>query len=131
MPAGNAVLQEAVERVLIAGKVDLVIQAHVHQYERSLPLMYGQPTQNYTTQEYVSPTAPVYIVNGAAGNRESNQGGVEPPKPWEPKADPANGIRPYSGDISYGLMSMSKGSLKWEQRWSKNNSVLDTFHITK
>ena len=47
-------------------QVDVVIQAHQHDYERTLPV------NNLTAagSDYQNPRAPVYVVNGAAGNRE-------------------------------------------------------------
>jgi hypothetical protein len=42
-----------------------------HNYERSLPVYRGQPT-SFSNSSYTSPSAPIYIVNGAAGNREGN-----------------------------------------------------------
>ena len=42
-----------------------VISGHNHQYERSYPVYHGSPTQ----KDYINPKAPVYIVNGAAGNK--------------------------------------------------------------
>ena len=44
-----------------------------HSYERSLPVYRGQPTSS-SNASYTSPAAPIYIVNGAAGNREGNSG---------------------------------------------------------
>ena len=55
--------------------MDLVIQAHLHDYERSLPVLHGVPTSS----NYTRPPSPVYVVNGAAGNRERND---HPPVRW-------------------------------------------------
>merc|ERR1719253_1422086 len=68
IPAGNKFLQLAAEKHFIEESVDLVLQGHVHDYERTLPIKNDQPTSN----DYTNPTAPVYVVNGAAGNRERN-----------------------------------------------------------
>ena len=46
---------------------------HRHSYERSLPVYRSQPTST-SNSSYASPAAPIYIVNGAAGNREGNSG---------------------------------------------------------
>lgn len=104
--------------------MDLVIQAHVHDYERTWPLAHGVPT----AKSYKSPTAPVYIVNGAAGNREHND---RPPgrEPWEP--EPTNGSKPYASDVSFGLMTFFGGNLSWEQFYSSNATVFDKFILTK
>merc|ERR1712232_172246 len=87
IPAGNTFLQLLAEEHFLKASVDLVVQGHVHDYERTLPLKHNKPTSN----NYTSPDAPVYVVNGAAGNREKND---RPPadKPWNPVADPNAGI---------------------------------------
>ena len=66
IPGGNELLRARVEGILNAGGVDLVVQGHVHDYERSLPVKDGQPTATNYSGHF---TAPVYVVNGAAGNR--------------------------------------------------------------
>jgi hypothetical protein len=125
IPQGNQVLRAAAEDILLRGKVDLVVQAHVHDYERSWPIMKGEPTAH----NYEKPAAPVYVVNGAAGNRENND---HPPgkEPWEPEADPAAGVRPYAHAVSFGIMSIEGDSLRWTQFYA-NGTQLDEFVITK
>jgi len=94
IPAGNAVLRKAVEGTLHHGGVDLVIQGHVHDYERTWPVYNGVATAT----NYNDPAAPVYVVNGAAGNREGNDhapGG----QPWEPPVG-GNSTSKVSGDGS-------------------------------
>ncbi len=70
-----------------------------HSYERSLPVYRGYPTAQ-SNASFFSPAAPIYIVNGAAGNREGNGG---PPScirgtfAWCSKSQGAQ-----SGVIGYG-----------------------------
>jgi len=60
------VLKDAAEEILNHYKVDLVLTAHKHNYERFWPSKPGGiPVKTYT-----NPNAPIYIVNGAGGNRE-------------------------------------------------------------
>ena len=59
-----------VEASFNARRVDVAISAHMHGYQRSWPLALGG---NVTSRSYANPTAPVYVVNGAAGNREGNE----------------------------------------------------------
>ena len=79
---GMKELQDKLEDTL-APSVDLFVSGHVHDYERTLPVLHKRATST----NYSSPAAPVYVVNGAAGNRESN---AHPPgnQPWEPKSAP-------------------------------------------
>ena len=57
--------QSAFESLLNEYRVDLVIQAHKHWYERTWPIGLNA---TITANHYNSPSAPVYIVNGAAGH---------------------------------------------------------------
>ena len=80
-----------VEDIFNEGGIDLVIQAHVHDYERTLPIRKDQPSG----PNYSRPTSPVYVANGAAGNREHNdhpKGG----RSWNPTVAPARGLMPLS-----------------------------------
>mgnify|MGYP006094212435 CR=1 FL=1 len=81
IPAGYYYLRKKIESTLNKYKINLVLQAHEHDYERSWPV-----SNNGTVWQtnYTSPNAPVYVVNGAAGNREA-----EPTPPgkmvWQPQ----------------------------------------------
>merc|ERR1712166_1173022 len=100
--------------------VDLVLQAHQHDYERTWPV-----AKNGTLFEknYTAPKYPVYIVNGAGGNREAEP---TPPadQPWQPEQNRTN-------FISFGRLTVKKNSLQWEQVVSSDGSIQDTFTITK
>ena len=75
-------LRMYLESLLCEGGVDLVVQAHVHNYERLLPVfnrtVFTHPGQN----PYVNPPTPVYIVAGAAGCQEDLQKGTGS-TPWD------------------------------------------------
>jgi len=123
---GQALLRRKAEDILNEGGVDLVLQAHVHDYERTLPVRNGAPTAT----NYTSPAAPVYVVNGAAGNREAN---ARAPgnESWSPAADPAAGVVPLMHDISYGVVTVASTSLRFQQFFAANGTAFDTFTITK
>jgi len=117
---GKLVLQKAIESTLVDAKVDVVIQAHVHDYERTYPMKYNESTAS----DYNSPTAPVYVLNGAAGNREAEAlppGGM----PWSPKD------QNYTRFVSFGLVTITADALKWEQIVSADGSTQDSWTITK
>jgi hypothetical protein len=76
------VLQDGLEALLYDSKVDLVLQAHIHNYqvvhacgqcpEHGLMSVLRQVSwpvyqENVTQKNYVNPAAPVYVVNGAGG----------------------------------------------------------------
>jgi hypothetical protein len=56
------------EPLFIKHQVDMYVSGHSHLYERTYPLSSGVSTQS----NYTNPTAPVYVVNGAAGNMEGH-----------------------------------------------------------
>lgn len=101
--------------------VDVVVAGHVHDYERSLPIRHGAAVSD----NYTRPAAPVYVIDGAGGNREGLQKSVVP-EPWAPRSHPFNGV-----DVSYGVATVAGCSLRWQQFAAGNNSVLDDFTITK
>lgn len=127
IPSGNARLRGRVEDIVLDAGVDLFIQAHAHDYERTWPLRKG----NATAHNYSDPTAPVYVVNGAAGNREEND---NPPcdQSWQPSAEDVEaGMRPCARDVSYGVMTITTDSLTWEQYASADESLIDRWTIAK
>ena len=95
-------------------------------YERTLPVRDGAPT----SLNYTSPAAPVYVVNGAAGNREENDR-APGNESWSPAADPTRGIVPLMRDVSYGVVTVTTDSLRFQQFFSSNGTAFDTFTITK
>ena len=62
----NEHLREQAEPTYNAQRVDYVMSGHLHSYERTYPVRDG----NVTGTSYLFPTAPVYCINGAAGQRE-------------------------------------------------------------
>lgn len=59
-------MQTTFEEMFHRHGVDLVIQAHMHSYERMWPVYRGRPT----AFNYNNPKSPVHIVSGAAGCNE-------------------------------------------------------------
>jgi len=60
---------QAFQSLLETYEVDLYMSGHLHMYERLYPIANGSP-QFFSGNVYTNPTAPTYIVNGAAGNDE-------------------------------------------------------------
>ncbi|KAG1697990.1 hypothetical protein DVH05_015474 [Phytophthora capsici] len=66
-------VQEAFEELFIKYKVDLVLQGHVHAYERHFPTRNGSVVMEGVSNDaktYKNPQAPVYVVTGIAGGPE-------------------------------------------------------------
>lgn len=99
---------------LLAG-VDLVINAHEHGYERSLPLKNGK----VVSPNYNDAPAPVYVVNGAGGNREGNErpGGA----PWSVY---------QTAEIGFAVITAAGRSLTYAFN-AANGTTLDSFTMTK
>ena len=96
--------------------VDLVIQCHEHSMERSFPIYKGKVLQT----NYTDAPAPVYVVNGAGGNREGNA---------NPHQEPWVGF--HSGDRGFARITIA-GSQSLQYMFVENNgTVLDSFTITR
>ena len=117
------ILRLQAEELYRRNKVDMVIAGHVHYYLRSYPLYSGA----VAASNYENPTAPVYVVNGAAGNREGNRDNGVP-----------DHMYPYtSRAVGYSMMSIvsdkanNKHSVTYSFFDSATNERLDTFTINK
>lgn len=97
--------------------VDLVINAHMHSYERTWPVYAGTPL----ARDYSSPAAPVYIVNGAGGNREGNE---------QPHGDAAWSAWSTSA-IGYGLLTVAGPHALTAEFYAANGTLLDSITLTK
>ena len=111
-----AVLRAQAESLLLASGVDLVVTAHEHGYERLFPTANG----TVTSTNYSDPAAPVYIVQGAGGNREGNE------KP--------SGAAPWSafqsGTIGFATITIADLDLTYSFL-AADGTPIDTFTITK
>eukprot|EP00162_Nutomonas_longa_P010408 comp19905_c0_seq1/m.38702 comp19905_c0_seq1/g.38702 ORF comp19905_c0_seq1/g.38702 comp19905_c0_seq1/m.38702 type:complete len:532 (-) comp19905_c0_seq1:52-1647(-) len=107
-----------VEPLFLKYKVDLAVGAHRHIYERTYPLANGAPTSfNYTR-----PSSPVYVVNGAAGNQEHNDGPYDKPENWLALQSSAYGYSTFYADMS---------SFNFKFYGADQNVLIDDFTITK
>jgi hypothetical protein len=119
-------LRSQIEAAFDAAAVDLVLAAHMHGWERTWPVRAGVPAG----ANFSAPTAPVYVVNGAAGNREGNE---------DPSGNAAWSVPgAHSGDIGYGVITVvaapgvpGASSLRYDFVRAVDGTVLDTFTITK
>jgi len=70
--ASGESMRKAYEQAFYSGKVDLVINGHVHAYERSRPVYDNIPMSD----------APVYITNGVGGTEEGLVNSWNPSPVW-------------------------------------------------
>jgi len=68
----SAIMRATFEQLFLQYNVDLYISGHIHYYERLYPISNFVP-QHFSGDVYENPNAPVYIINGAAGNDEGHQ----------------------------------------------------------
>lgn len=111
------------EDVLNQYGVDVYINGHNHQYERTFPVYHEKAIQH----NYLDPKAPVYIVNGAAGNIHPNDPSYLPSAlvPW--RAAHGTGF-----ETSWLQLHVYNATvLTFESILSSNSSVLDSFSIRR
>ncbi len=60
-------LRRELEPLFIAGGVDVVFNGHDHVYERTFPLLNGNPVNAAEEPDYVRPAGVVYVVTGGGG----------------------------------------------------------------
>ena len=116
-------LRDMHEDMWYNNKVDVVITAHVHYYERFGP-MYKNENKgcNVTTNNYCQGAkAPIYLVVGAAGNRES----------YAYSSTNPTGLF-QTTRISFGEIHVSNETyLNWKQYDSYTFEVIDSLDLFK
>lgn len=97
------------EDLFLQYKVAIYISADVHLYERTQPIYHNVSAQN-SSNVYINPQAPIYIVNGVAGNfdRDDSMTTVTAtPQPWSMVLD---------ASLGYGRVTVyNQTHLKWVQ----------------
>ena len=92
------------EEIFHKHHVDLVLMGHVHSYQRTYPVY----NMTATAKDFNAPTAPVYVLQGASGNREGNKGSY-PPADEMPDWSAASHT-----DVGYGLLTVTQDKLDWQ-----------------
>lgn len=122
----GVVLREQIEYYYIKNGVDAVFSGHVHSYERTYPINDGQMMGN----SYVFPPAPVYVIDGSAGNVEGQSGFVPQPPMWSAYRSSTVGyqvltfqqtVRPEDGQLHTSMQSTFYDSA--------SNAPLDSFDV--
>ena len=104
--------------------VDLYINGHVHNYQRTAPIYQGLSIDLNPSNVYYNPEATVYITTGGAGSNNDNAKVtiVDAPE-WLVAVDE---------DLSFSTMTVyNQTHLYWKQLNSKDNSVPDEFWLIK
>lgn len=118
--AGPTHIGPAIEPLLAEFKVDLFVAGHLHNYERSYPVMNG----TVVSTSYENATAPVHVVVGMAGCDEGLTNTWSSPSPsWSV-------VR--RATLGYGrLVAHNRRTLSFEYVLSANGTVVDSFNLTK
>ncbi|KAJ8527468.1 hypothetical protein ON010_g14794 [Phytophthora cinnamomi] len=120
-------VQEAFEALLIKYKVDLVLQGHVHAYERQYPVANGSAVMHGVSKDattYKNPQAPVYVISGSAGGPEGLYKYKHPESPkWHAVMD--------NKHYSVTLLSVSPTNLTLTTVESATGAVIDKFSVLK
>jgi 3',5'-cyclic AMP phosphodiesterase CpdA len=116
------VLRKQAEQLYADQGVSYVTCGHVHSYERTYPVLHGEATGT----NYTFPAAPVYAVNGAAGNREGQA-------PFEKVVNPWSAV--HTDDIGYVVLTFSDTATTQTMQStfyrSLDRSVVDDFTLVK
>jgi hypothetical protein len=118
------IMRSQAEATFAGAHTDLILAAHMHGYERTEAVSNSVVvTASGPNGTYVSPGAPVYVVNGAAGNREGND---------DPRGDaPWSAPGAHVGTIGYGLLTVAGPHSLSYTFFAANGTALDTMRITK
>lgn len=81
-------LKKQAEDIFQDNRVNLVLTAHIHGYERTFPIYQEVASQ----RDYVHPQAPTYVMMGASGNREGNKGPYHDVPDWSAFNDQSVGF---------------------------------------
>ena len=117
-------LQTALEKLIYDSDVDLYINGHVHNYQRTTPIHKGEAVASSSTSLFVNPGAPVYVTAGGSGCDEGNSNlDASPCGDWW-----ATGTTDYS----FGYLSVYNAThLGYKQYTVSPTSLFDQFLVVK
>jgi hypothetical protein len=107
-------------------KVDLFVNGHVHNYQRTAPVYQGQITSAFDdySSTYINPASTIYVTTGGPGSDGSNS-----KVDW---TNAPNWLIAGDNDFTFSLMNVYNSThLYWEQLKSSNNAISDAFWIIK
>ncbi|OWY98127.1 Iron/zinc purple acid phosphatase [Phytophthora megakarya] len=122
----NARLQAAFEALFLKYKVDVVLTAHEHCYQRHTPIRNNEPILDGISSNrktYNNPQAPVYILSGAGGGIEGHETNPHAIAEW-------NVVSNY---VDFGITALqaNRTMLSWKFVSSSTHEILDEFVVLK
>lgn len=119
----SAILQGYVENWFKTLGVDLYLNGHVHNYERTTPVYQGNPLNTTTGATYYNPQATIYVTSGGAGSDGDNSKVLIPGPAW---------LSAWDNNISYSYLTVYNSThLQWQQWLTGQNKTTDQFWIIK
>ena len=123
--AGNKESRDLFHPLFDKYGVDLVLQGHVHNYERSYPLKFNQESSpepivtSITKTDYENPNGVIFAIVGTGG---INLHGLSDSAPF----------MAYQQDSKFGILDMHISDNKLDAKFVSNNgATLDHFSISK
>lgn len=113
-------LRPAFEEMIYDAGVDLVLAGHIHNYQRSWPVLNGTVEQ----QSYSNPRSPVHVVIGMAGDDEGLT------DDWSATAPAWSAA--HAAKLGWARLTFhSAAALTFEFVLSDSGAVADSFTLTK
>jgi predicted MPP superfamily phosphohydrolase len=120
------VIRGQIEDLLYDYQVDLYIDGHVHNYQRTTAVYNNTPLETTSDVEfgYIDPKAPIYITTGGPGSDESQV-------PLESNATLTWYVT-GAEELTYSVMTAYNSThLWWEQWFSEVDALADSFWVVK
>lgn len=119
------VLKQYLEPLFTLYGVDLYINGHVHNYQRTAPVYQGIVTSRSSYGDvYMYPKSPIYITTGGPGSDDTNS-----KIDW---TDAPDWLIAGEEDFSFSILNIyNQTHLYWEQQKTKNNKITDAFWVVK
>jgi len=122
--ADAAVMRSVLEDLFYSAGVDLYINGHLHDYQRTTPVYRGDPINTPLDIEfgYGNAEAPIYVTTGGPGNDEP-QVKITPDADWYGAG---------TDEYAYGRIRVYNNThLYWEQWLSETEVLADSFWVIK
>ena len=119
-------MKEGIEEILNFHLVDLYINSHVHNYQRTFPTSKGKVAEASPQEDirnFLEPGKTIFVTNGAAGaNSENTVVDDGPYEKWMAYMD---------HELSFGVLKANQSHLQYRQIRSSDRKVIDSFTVVK
>ena len=117
-------IKQNLEPLFYQFKVDLYVNGHIHNYQRTSPVYQGKVMSSTTGNTYINPKATIYVTTGSVGADNTNVIiDLDNAPEWL-----------ITGDDRYSFSSLNVFNathLHWQQLDTQTNNVIDEFWIVK